>query len=350
MKPRIILIFLFCLASRLGVANETADIKEVLDLLRSNLAGAKEEEINRAAVQGLISQLGPRVSLVGEAGPTNAPAAGRILAANVYDSNYGYIRVGQMDAGSDKQILEACKDQMFTNKIKGLILDLRYASGQDYAAAVALADAFVSTEKPLLDFGEGMKKSSSKTDAISVPLALLINGNTAGSPEAFAGALQQAGIGLLIGSKTAGMANIAREFPLKSGQRLRIATTAVKFGDGKPFPNGGLKPDIQIDVAAEEEKAYFTDAYKVFPRTNQLVAAATTPSGKAFSPTNRPPRHRMNEAELVRLTREGQNPDAEVASASRESETPRPLIHDPALARAIDLLKGLAVVQRTRST
>jgi len=349
MKPRIILIFLFCLASRLGIASETLDLKEVLDLVRSNLAGAKEEEINRAAVQGLISQLGPRVNLVGEAGPTNAAATSRVLAANVYDSNYGYIRVGQMDAGSDKQILDACKDQMFTNKIKGLILDLRYASGQDYAAAVALADAFVSTEKPLLDFGEGMKKSSSKSDAISVPLALLINGNTAGSPEAFAGALQQAGVGLLIGSKTAGMASIAREFPLKTGQRLRIATTAVKLGDGKAFPEGGLKPDIQIDVAAEEEKAYFTDAYKVFARTNTLAAAATAP-GKAFSPTNRPPRHRMNEAELVRMTREGQNPDAEIASASRESETPRPLIHDPALARAIDLLKGLAVVQRTRST
>jgi C-terminal processing protease CtpA/Prc len=254
-----------------------------------------------------------------------------------------------MDAGSDKRILDACKELIFTNKIKGLVFDLRYASGQDYAAATALADAFLSTEKPLMDFGDGMKKSSSKTDAIAVPLALLVNGNTAGSPEAFAGALQRTGVGLLLGSKTAGMANIAREFPLKNGQRLRIATTAIKLGDGQLFPEGGLKPDIQIDVAAEEEKAYFVDAYKIITKTNQLVAAAA-PAGKSINPTNRPPRHRMTEAELVRMTREGQNPDAEVASASREAEPPRPLIHDPALARAIDLLKGLAVVQRTRST
>src|SRR3954467_6061604 len=123
MKRRLIVIFLCCLASHVGFANETLDLKEVLDLLRSNLAGAKEEEINRAAVQGLISQLAPRVSLVGQAGSTNAAAVRPVLSTSVYDSNYGYIRVGQMDAGADKQILDACKELIFTNKIKGLVFD-----------------------------------------------------------------------------------------------------------------------------------------------------------------------------------------------------------------------------------
>ena len=350
MKRRLLVICLCILATDMVLANESLDLKEVMDLVRSNLAGAKDEEINRAAVQGLISQLAPRVSLVGQSsGSSNAPVQKAILNSTIYDSNYGYLRIGQMDAGSDAKILEACRGLLSSNQIKGLVFDLRYASGQDYPAALALADAFFSSEKPLMDYGEGMKKSAAKGDAIQLPLTLLVNANTAGAPEAFVGALQQAGVGLVLGSKTAGMASIAREFPLKNGQKLRIATTPIKLGDGASFPQDGLKPDIQIDIPAEDEKVYFTDAFKVLPKTNQVAALNSNPV-KSLNPTNRPPRHRMNEAELVRMNREGQNPDAEVASASRDAEPPRPLIHDPALARAIDLLKGLAVVQRTRST
>lgn len=349
MKLRFLIACICCLAGSAALADESADLKEVLDLLRSNLAGAKEEEISRAAIRGLVSQLAPRVSLVGENGANTTPSSTNELAGKVYDLNYGYLRIGHLEAGSDKQILETCKNLLSTNKIKGLVLDLRYASGQDYSAAVSLADAFIPNEKPLMDFGQGMKKSSLKSDAITLPLVMLVNGGTSGSAEAFAGALHEAGVGLLIGSKTAGMASIAREFPLKNGERLRIATTPIKLGNGDLFPIGGLKPDIQVDVAPDEEKSYFSDAYKPLNKTNQMVSLSPLPA-KGSSTTNRPPRHRLNEAELVRMQREGQNPDLETASGVRELEGAKPIIHDPALARAIDLLKGLAVVQRTRST
>ncbi len=350
MKRRISLILGCCLAFRLVVAAEPPDLKEVLDLVRANLAGANDEEINRAAIKGLVSQLAPRVSLVGKEGAsTNASSPSGESSAAVYDTHFGYLRVGQLESGADKQVLDNCRGLLSSNKIKGLILDLRYASGLDYSAAVALADAFIPTEKPLMDYGDGMKKSTGKSDAITLPLALLVNGSTSGSAEALAGALQRAGIGLLLGSRTAGMASIAREFPLKNGQRLRIATTPIHLGDGQIFPEGGLKPDIQIEVNAEDEKAYFTDAYKNLAKTNQVVSVGA-PAGKPGLATNRPPRHRINEAELVRMNREGQNPDLETAVGVHELESARPMVHDPALARAIDLLKGLAVVQRTRST
>lgn len=348
MKYRFLFILSFCLSGPLAFANESADLKEVLDLLRANLAGAKEEEINRAAIQGLVSQLGPRVSLVGQTGTNSAAVSTNELAGKVYDAHFGYVRIGRLEAGSDKQALDTCRNLLSTNKIKGLVLDLRYATGQDYAAALAVADAFVSSEKPLMDYGQGMKKSIAKDNAITLPLVLLVNGGTSGAAEALAGALHRAGVGLLIGSKTAGMASIARDFPLKNGQRLRIATTPIRLGDGEVFPEGGLKPDIRIEVNPEEEKAYLVDAYKVFPKTNQ-VAAVSSGGGRGTSVTNRTSR-RLNEAELVRMMREGQNPDNETAIGAREAEPAKPLISDPALARALDLLKGLAVVQRTRST
>ena len=60
-------------------------------------------------------------------------------------------------------------------------------------------------------------------------------------------------------------------------------------------------------------------------------------------------RRRLNEAELVRMLREGQTPEEEQAMTRREAEPGPPLVHDPVLARAIDLLKGLQVVQQFRS-
>ena len=67
----------------------------------------------------------------------------------------------------------------------------------------------------------------------------------------------------------------------------------------------------------------------------------------SLSVTNKP-RRRINEAELVRMLREGENLDDEPARPSRV-EAAQPVITDPALARAIDLLKALAVVRHTRS-
>ena len=104
-----------------------------------------------------------------------------------------------------------------TNKLKGLVLDLRYTSGKDYEAAAAVADLFVSKERPLLNWGKGIVRSSSKTDAIEVPVAVLVNGQTAGAAEALAAVLREAGSGLVLGSRTAGQAMIAEEFPLKNG-------------------------------------------------------------------------------------------------------------------------------------
>jgi hypothetical protein len=65
--------------------------------------------------------------------------------------------------------------------------------------------------------------------------------------------------------------------------------------------------------------------------------------------TNRPGRRtRPNEADLVRARREGLSLDGDFP-VGRDGEPEKPVIRDPTLARAVDLLKGLAIVRRTRS-
>jgi hypothetical protein len=86
----------------------------------------------------------------------------------------------------------------------------------------------------------------------------------------------------------------------------------------------------------------------VISRTNRLATAQGTSTNETLVGTNRF-RRRLNEAELVRMMREGQNIEQEPTLGLKESDPSRPLVHDPALARAIDLLKGLSVVQQFRS-
>jgi len=330
---------------------EPFDFQEVYQLLKANLAGATEAELNQAAVRGLLEQLAAKVSVVGELskvaveGGTNAP-----VTVAVFDRNYGYFRVNRLATGTAEEFHAAYTSLRSTNVLKGLVLDLRFTGGQDYGAAVAFADRFLGAAQPLVDWGEGWKQSIVKTNAITLPVAILVNRKTTGAAEALAGILRHREVGLLIGTNTAGQASMAKEFSLKSGQRLRLAIAPVKVADGKELPFTGIKPDIEVDVSAEDELTWYEDAYKVVPKPVRMTGVTTNDS--IASATNRTPRRRMNEAELVRMSRDGQATDRDLPvtnALGRTFEPPVPVVNDPALARALDLLKGLAVVQQFRS-
>ena len=330
-------------------ANDAPDFQEVYDLLRAHLAGATEAELNRTAVQGLLQQLHSRAALADESRQSSPkPKVESAIRSAVFDGSYGYLRIGQVGPGLDRQVSTAYQQLVASNQIKGVVLDLRFAGGADYETAAALADLFVATEKPLLDWGEGLKRSTPKTNALSLPLTILVNRQTTGAAEAFAGVLRQADVGLVLGTNTAGKATIGKEFTLKNGQRLWVATSLVRLGSGQLFPTAGLQPDIQVEVSPEDEQAYFEDAYKILPKANHLANAPTNQVN--LSVTNRLPHRRPSEAELVKLHRDGQLPDPDAPPLRpRENEAPPHVVYDPALARAIDLLKGLSVVQHFRA-
>ena len=155
-------------------------------------------------------------------------------------------------------------------------------------------------------------------------------------------------MGLLLGSKTAGQASIAKEFELSNGQKLRVGTTPVRLGNGKFLPASGIAPDISVDISGEDELAYYGDAYKNLVRSNRLAGVKSgLPNEVSLTLSNRRPR-RINEAELVRMQREGESLDFSSNPTQREAGNTGPTLQDPVLSRALDLLKGLAVVQQFR--
>jgi hypothetical protein len=332
---------------RAGADAQTASFSEVYEAIHAHLAGVTDAQLNQAAVQGLVSALAPKVLLLTNRNEGAQGAAGAVVAtkSHLYDGAIAYVRVERIGNGLAEAVRGAFDQLARTNAVKGMVLDLRYAGGADYADAAAVADLFVKKQCPLLDWGAGMAQSKPKSDAIPVPVAVLVNRQTAGAAEALAALVRQTGAGLILGGKTAGQAMMAQEYPLKNGDRLRIATAPIQLGDGSAMSEG-VQPDIAVEVGPQEERAYYADAYK--------GVTASSPAGLGPGATNAAlgansaPRMRFNEAELVREHREGMNPDAETAP-QRLREPEKPLVHDPVLARALDLLKGLAVVRQARS-
>ena len=317
-------------------ATATPPLNQVLEVLRTNLPDLNETELNRAAVTGLLTELRGRASMVSTEMDTNP-----VLASfTMLERGVALARVNRVTPQLAKELTSSFQLVAKTNKVEGLVLDLRFVVGDDFAAVVSVASLFVAGERPLLDWGQGMQKSVEESAALRVPLAILINRETIGASESLAGTLRESGVALLIGNPTAGRALAGRNVDLGDGFILRVASTPVKLGDGSVIPDTGVTPDISINIATDQER---TLREKMF---GQVPASDSSTNAAATRPARSP---RMNEADLVRERRNGTNQAQSSVPVQRTIPAPKTIIVDPALARAVDLLKALAVIQRNRS-
>lgn len=306
-------------------------LQEVLDLVRTNLSGFTQPEFERAALDALLRQLDGKVQLDEKSpAPPTIPSGPPVSQVTLLDGAYGYLRISHVGPKLEDAVLAEFTKLGETGKLRGLILDLRYAGGTDQQAAAHTADRFLATDRVLLTVQGEVLRATAKTNAIQLPTTILVNRHTSGAAEVLAALLRQHQVGLLIGSGTPGGIRQFKEFTLSTGQRLRIATGESKLGEGVVLPASGLKPDIAISSGVDdEERAFYAEPY----------SSRVTPAN-IKSPV------RLNEAELVRRLNTGENLDAH-PSTSAPSIAPKQ-VRDPALARALDLLKGLAVVRSAK--
>jgi hypothetical protein len=334
-----------------AATNPAPDFQEVYGLIRAHVTGATDAELNAAALQGLLSAFKSKVALVEANDVTNLAPEGPLIAqARLFDGRIAYLRIVQVGEGLDREVAAAYRRLASTNTLQGIVLDLRYADGSDYPAAVAVADLFDAKTQPLIDWGSGMVSSRQTTNAIRLPVAVLVNAATSRAAEVLAALVRETGAGLILGGRTAGQAFVDEIFPLKDGAKLRIACAPIHLGDGTTLDSGGITPDIAVTVSPQDERMYYADAF--------AVVGGAGSAGRKAGATNRvetassaSPRGYMNEAELVREHQQGLDADQEGdlnAPPPRRTEPAPPVVTDKTLARALDLLKGLAVVRQDR--
>jgi hypothetical protein len=140
--------------------------------------------------------------------------------------------------------------------------------------------------------------------AKKVPLVILANAETRGGAAELASRLRTAGLGLIIGSTN--------------------------------LP-GGISPDISVAVSADAEKGFQANPYLLLP-ASEAGLSATNDLLPIIDHTS--------EAELVReKVKDGEEDDS---GPTARPEPAQPVISDPEVARAVDLIKALAILQTTR--
>ena len=324
-------------------AQVSAPLADLTRALRATVPDLPEVPAGVTNAEAYLASLAPRVLLARPAASTNAAPISRHA---VYPRQVGYVRIGVVDQALPASLEEVLKAMQSTNSLAGLVLDLRFAGGDDFPAAVTASSLLASRGVSGLRLGQRELAMEAKPAIREVPVVLLTNRRTRGAAELLAAAVRQgAKTSLMVGTNTAGEARTYRELALGEGRIVQAESEVATLGKFGPCPPGGLAPDVAVAVSQTDEEIYLTNEYR------RIVDGR--PIGRDFS-------SRLNEAELVRRRRNGRS-ESSPPRFSRPGSVPpsdsnRPTpgesrsggeppsdvvaVQDPVLGRALDLITG----------
>lgn len=239
----------------------------------------------------------------------------------------GYLRIssftGQTQSGLDKSIA-AIKEEA-GDDLKGFILDLRSNPGGLLDQAISVSDTFLEKGEVVSTRGRDPENAqryhATPGDQIDgLPLIVLINGGSASASEIVAGALQDHGRAIVLGTQSFGKGSVQTIMPLsRPGTAIKLTTQRYYTPSGRSIQQKGISPDILVERARLE----------------------VLESGKLRS-----------EADLRGALTNDQDGDAETGNAeSEDSATDADVdetvessnLQDYQLARALDLMQGIAL-------
>jgi carboxyl-terminal processing protease len=163
--------------------------------------------------------------------------------------NIGYISLNQFHSRSVEEITEALT-AFNSQGVSGLILDVRNNGGGDFEAALTIADMFLDegVMVNIVDARGNMEQRMATVGGTSLPMVMLVNGNSASASEVLAGALQDNGRAVLLGDKTFGKGLIQTLYPLADGGALKLTTRKYLTPHETDINEIGIIPDVEISV------------------------------------------------------------------------------------------------------
>ncbi len=211
-----------------------------------------------------------------------------------------YIRLRQFQEQTASDLETALEQYSKDGKLQGLILDMRNNPGGLLTASVEVAEKFLDSGR-LVVYTEGRVRNqnmrfqaNSKRVFSDFPIVVLVNQGSASASEIVAGALQDWGRAVLLGTQTFGKGSVQTIIPLSDGSGLRLTTAKYFTPKGRSIHGKGITPDILVEQ----------------PKVTAAPGESPPPSGTETAP------------ELLKK--------------------------DVQLQRAVDLLKGLKILDKGR--
>jgi len=185
------------------------------------------------------------------------------------DERTAYIQIVEFDDVTIDQFAEALA-MAKESGMEGLILDLRANPGGNLTAVVEIArmilpeGMIVYTEDK---YGKRAEYTCDGRRQLKVPLAVLIDMNSASASEILAGAIKDYGIGTLVGTTTFGKGIVQQVIPFSDGSAVKLTISSYFTPKGNDIHGIGIKPDVVCEFDAE---AYYDEEN---PYDNQLEKA-----------------------------------------------------------------------------
>lgn len=172
------------------------------------------------------------------------------------EPGYGYIRIAQFRVNTASEVISALQElrEASGGDLRGLVLDLRNNPGGVLQSSVEVVDAFVTQGRIVYTEGrfeesDGSFYATQSDPSEGVPLVVLINTGSASAAEIVAGALQDQGRAVIMGTRSFGKGSVQSVLPLTNERALKLTTSLYFTPEGRSIQAQGIEPDIVVDEA-----------------------------------------------------------------------------------------------------
>jgi len=253
---------------------------------------------------------------------------------------YGYVRIIQFQERTGEDFDKALQNLHAENPdgLKGLVLDLRNNPGGLVDSASQVADRFVGEGKEdgTIVTMKGRLQAAKMSHYAKVgqkephyPIVVLINGGSASASEILAGALQDHGRAIIMGTQSYGKGSVQSIIPLRDGYGLKITTARYYTPKGRSIQAKGITPDILVSAMDLTQKP-----------------GSSPHAKKAEEPADIREKDLQNHLETA--TEKAKTPESDKAGPDKPKAPPLTaqgddIAGDYQLSRALEMLKGLDV-------
>lgn len=169
---------------------------------------------------------------------------------------YAHVRITHFSQRTPSELRSSLK-QIQEQGAKGIVLDLRNNPGGLLDASVEVASQFLETGSVVAyqvhrDGAREKLEARSSDGPKDIPLVVLVNQGSASGSEVVSGALQDAGRGRLIGTKTFGKGSVNNLRELSDGSALYVSIARWLTPKGTLIEGNGIAPDIAVELSSED--------------------------------------------------------------------------------------------------
>lgn len=173
-----------------------------------------------------------------------------VLESELLPGQIGYIKLYSFSSDAPDRFGRAWAE-LKQQGARALVLDLRDNPGGYLDAAVRLAGYFVPPGQPVVQTlrrGGVKDQEVARGTPIGVPLVVLVNKGSASAAEILAGAIQDYGVGKLVGTTTFGKGTVQELLPLEAGGVLKVTIAEYRTPKGRAVHQQGLTPDVVVEA------------------------------------------------------------------------------------------------------